>query len=461
MKPFHKLAELFPRMDAEEFEKLKKDISENGLLEPITLHPDGSIIDGRNRYLACLDVGVTPRYDIWSGTGSLLTFVLSKNLHRRHLDTSQRAALAVNVQSMLGEDARERQRAAGAQGAKFGAEGGRGNKKKPLLVILPEGVFSEPASEQEPKQEPEPKKTKKQPEPTSRDVAASMVGVSPTYVQEAKKIEQESSELFERVKSGQVTIQEAKREIKEKKKEEKKEQIAEQARQIEIVPAVVRANIQMQPGQWCKLGRHLLYCGDTSQPQFIERLPQRVSFAFADPPYGAGVETFDDRVFYWQHDYLIERADVVAVTPGIMSIFTFAQRTTMPYKWSMATWIKNGMTRGALGYGNWIYTALFARDVSLFRQAQDVYQITIETSATDETKHKGRKPSQYMLHLIDLFAPVGSTVIDPFLGSGQTLLSCERSDRACIGGELIPEHCNEIIARWQELTKQYAEVVSS
>jgi ParB family chromosome partitioning protein len=288
-----------------------------------------------------------------------------------------------------------------------------------------------------------------------------MVGVSPTYVQEAKKIEQESSELFERVKSGQVTIQEAKREIKEKKKEEKKEQIAEQARQIEIVPAVVRANIQMQPGQWCKLGRHLLYCGDTSQPQFIERLPQRVSFAFADPPYGAGVETFDDRVFYWQHDYLIERADVVAVTPGIMSIFTFAQRTTMPYKWSMATWIKNGMTRGALGYGNWIYTALFARDVSLFRQAQDVYQITIETSATDETKHKGRKPSQYMLHLIDLFAPVGSTVIDPFLGSGQTLLSCERSDRACIGGELIPEHCNEIIARWQELTKQYAEVVSS
>jgi ParB family chromosome partitioning protein len=280
-------------------------------------------------------------------------------------------------------------------------------------------------------------------------------------VQQAKKIAQETPELFEQVKSGQVSIQEAIREIKEKQKEEKREIIAKQAQQIEMVPAVVRANIEMQPGQWCKLGRHLLYCGDTSQPQFIERLPQRVPFAFADPPYGAGVETFDDRVFYWQHDYLIAHANVVAVTPGIMSIFTFAQRTTMPYKWSMATWIKNGMTRGALGYGNWIYTALFARDVSLFRQAQDVYQITIETSATDETKHKGRKPSQYMLHLIDLFAPVGSTVIDPFLGSGQTLLSCERSDRACIGGELIPEHCNEIIARWQELTKQYAEVVSS
>jgi len=460
MKPFHKLAELFPRMSAEEFEKLKKDIAENGLLEPIILHPDGSIVDGRNRYLACLDIGVTPSYQTWSGTGSLLTFVLSKNLHRRHLSASQRAALAVEILPVLEEEAKEKQRAAGAQGAqfgaegaKFGAEGGRGNKKNPPSgTSARRGVFEDA---------PEPKKEKREDAPRPRDIAASMVGVSARIVQDAKEIANRAPELFGKVRSDQITVKEAMREIKEKQKEEKKEQIAEQAQQIEMVPAVVRANIEMQHGQWCKLGRHLLYCGDTSQPQFIERLPQRVPCAFAEPPYGAGVEFFDDRVFYWQHDYLIGNADVVAVTPGIISIFTFAQRTTMPYKWSMATWIKNGMTRGALGYGNWIYTALFARDVSLFRQAQDVYQITIETCATDETKHKGRKPSQYMLHLIDLFAPVGSTVIDPFLGSGQTLLSCERSDRACIGGELLPEHCNEIIARWQELTKQYAEVVSS
>lgn len=471
MKPFHRLAELFPLIEGEEFETLKKDILDNGLLEPITLHPDGSIIDGRNRYRACMAVNVEPIYCTWDGNGSLLAFVLSKNLHRRHMDASQRAALGVKLMPEVEEEGKKRQQEAGAQGAQgaqfgiqgaeFGSEGGRGNKKKtpPCGNFTTRGGLPTEHT-QASQQQSVPGKAKKQAEPKSRDIAASMVGVSPSYVQQAKNIAEKAPEVFDQVQSGQLTIQEAKREIKEKVKEEKKAFIAEQAQQIEMVAPLIRARIEMQAGQWCALGRHRLYCGDTSQMAFIERLPKSVPFAFADPPYGAGVDTFDDHVFYWQHDYLIEHADVVAVTPGIVSIFTFAERTTMPYKWSVAAWIKNGMTRGALGYGNWIYTALFSRDASLFRQAQDVFQITIETSATAETRHKGRKPSQYMLHLIELFAPPESTVIDPFLGSGQTLLACEKSGRTCIGGELIPEHCNDIIMRWQELTNQYAEVMA-
>ena len=56
-KQFHPIANLFPLMSAEEFDNLRNDIEANGLHEPIWLHPDGSIIDGRNRYMAGVAAG--------------------------------------------------------------------------------------------------------------------------------------------------------------------------------------------------------------------------------------------------------------------------------------------------------------------------------------------------------------------------------------------------------------------
>ncbi len=53
----HEFANIFPLMNNKEFTELKKDIKENGLLEPIVLH-EGQILDGRNRFNACKAVGV-------------------------------------------------------------------------------------------------------------------------------------------------------------------------------------------------------------------------------------------------------------------------------------------------------------------------------------------------------------------------------------------------------------------
>ena len=47
-------------------------------------------------------------------------------------------------------------------------------------------------------------------------------------------------------------------------------------------------------------------------------------------------------------------------------------------------------------------------------------------------------------------------MIDPFLGSGQTLLVCEASGRRCIGGELDPKFCSEIVSRWEAMAKAKA-----
>jgi N6-adenosine-specific RNA methylase IME4 len=95
-------------MADDEFEALKADIAANGLREPIWLHPDGRILDGRNRYRACCDLGLVPEYKTWDGNGSLAAFVVSLNLHRRHLSSSQRAMIALDVLPMMEEEARER-----------------------------------------------------------------------------------------------------------------------------------------------------------------------------------------------------------------------------------------------------------------------------------------------------------------------------------------------------------------
>ena len=212
---------------------------------------------------------------------------------------------------------------------------------------------------------------------------------------------------------------------------------------------------RVKAGDWWQLGRHLLYCGDTSSPDFYDALPE-AEFAFADPPYGVQADEWDS-AFYWEHDWLIDKAPIVAVTPGQPAIVEFARKTAMPYRNSMASWITNGMTLSEFGYQNWIYLAFFARDgVKLFRQCQDVIRCTIDTGATAETSHRGRKPAEMMARILELYCTEQKTVIDPFLGSGTTLLIAEKTGRTCYGGELSPDYCESIIQRWESLTGQEA-----
>jgi len=96
---FHEVSNLFPLMSDEELDELADDIQENGLKEAICIH-DGKIIDGRNRYLACERAGVEPHYQEWDGQGSLVSFVVSLNLKRRHLSESQRAMVAGKLANM-------------------------------------------------------------------------------------------------------------------------------------------------------------------------------------------------------------------------------------------------------------------------------------------------------------------------------------------------------------------------
>ena len=174
---FHEYADIFPMLPLEELDTLAADIAANGLLEPITLY-EGKVLDGRNRYVACLNVAVDPRLTQYTGDDPL-GFVLSKNLHRRQLTSSQRAVVALEVERHIGANLEAVRREKISQYRQTG---------ETTQIV----ESSQPAAEQ----------------------AARMVGTNRQYVSDAKKIAAQAPELIPQIASGAMTIPEAKREIR-------------------------------------------------------------------------------------------------------------------------------------------------------------------------------------------------------------------------------------------------------
>ena len=174
---FHEVANIFPMMSDDEFSALIGDIRANGQRQPIYVH-DGQIIDGRNRYRACEQLGIEPDVRTWDGVGSLVSFVVSLNLQRRHLTSSQKATVAMDVLPMLEAEAAQRRKE---------TEGRPGNAKK--LVQLIDQVIDEHHERM----------------PASIEQAAQLVGTNRQYVSDAKRLRDEAPELLERVRSGELT----------------------------------------------------------------------------------------------------------------------------------------------------------------------------------------------------------------------------------------------------------------
>lgn len=173
--PISKYALMIPEMDQDQFNDLKEDIQQNGQQVAILMF-NGEIIDGRSRYLACLETNTAPIFEDWDGKeDDLLTFVMSMNLKRRHLSAAQRAALGAEILPELEEIGMKKQKSAG-----------RGKKSKEKFRATEE--------------------------------AAKITGSTSNAVSTAKKVKKESPETFEKMKKGKTTIASAKKKTKTKKK---------------------------------------------------------------------------------------------------------------------------------------------------------------------------------------------------------------------------------------------------
>lgn len=163
----HPLADLFPMMDDQAIKELAEDIKANGQKNPIVVWK-GQIIDGRNRFKACRMAGDSPVFITreFEDESEVAKFIVSQNIHRRHLSTSQRAAIAAEMATLV--------------------NGSNQYKKVGTQNCAP---ITEPQ-------------------------AASMMNVSERSVQQAKSVKKSSPELFEKVKAGEMSVATAERQLK-------------------------------------------------------------------------------------------------------------------------------------------------------------------------------------------------------------------------------------------------------
>jgi ParB-like chromosome segregation protein Spo0J len=105
---FHEAANIFPMMSEDGIDSLAADIEANGLQCPVEVF-QGKIIDGRNRWMACMRVGVTAK-TVHVNPPDPIAYVLSLNLHRRHLDITQQSMVGGRARALYDKQAKERQK---------------------------------------------------------------------------------------------------------------------------------------------------------------------------------------------------------------------------------------------------------------------------------------------------------------------------------------------------------------
>jgi len=152
----HEAAKIFP-ISEETIDELAEDIKANGKMQPNEVM-NGKILDGRRRHRACIKAGVTPKYKEVS-VSDPVKYVLSLNLHRRHLSPTQLAMVGARVREIYDEQAKERQRDSG------------GDQKRKIEKAVVEN-FPQPLPDSQ----------------RARDAAGQSVGVSGKSIDHATKV---------------------------------------------------------------------------------------------------------------------------------------------------------------------------------------------------------------------------------------------------------------------------------
>jgi DNA modification methylase len=89
-----------------------------------------------------------------------------------------------------------------------------------------------------------------------------------------------------------------------------------------------------------------------------------------------------------------------------------------------------------------------------------VWMGMVQGGEREKRVHPTQKPAKLIADCLEYLHKEAKLIYDGFLGSGSTLIACEQTDRTCYGMELDPKYCDVIIARWETLTGQTAQLLS-
>jgi len=226
-----------------------------------------------------------------------------------------------------------------------------------------------------------------------------------------------------------------------------------------------------KPGDLWILGDHRLLCGDSTNPQHVERLMdgKKADMVFTDPPYGmsyqSNMRTKSAQFAVIENDDKII-SDWLPLATAYSSGFCFVWTTWKVIdQWlavtkdfapitNMVVWDKGG---GGIGDLKKTYSTdheialVFNRGAELTgKRIGSVWDIGKDRAT--EYVHPTQKPVALAEQALDTTTKRGNIILDFFGGSGSTLIACERQHRHARLMELDPAYCDVIVKRWEDFT---------
>jgi DNA modification methylase len=238
-----------------------------------------------------------------------------------------------------------------------------------------------------------------------------------------------------------------------------------------------RTASRTESGDTWILGEHRLHCGDSTDPAVLEDLlgGDKPDMAFTDPPYGVGyrrkggrgsrpIANDDLEPEQWVEftgkwvDLIVENvqgAIYVCMSAKEMPLVSLAMEERKCQWSSTIVWAKNQHSLGRGDYQNQHELIWYGRVKSRKRHwgggrtETDVWNMARVPVAK---LHPTMKPLELVERAILNSSRDGDIVLDPFAGSGTTIIACERTDRRCVAVELDPVHVDAAVARWEAFT---------
>lgn len=229
-------------------------------------------------------------------------------------------------------------------------------------------------------------------------------------------------------------------------------------------------------GDIWKLGNHRLMCGNSVDYEDVHKLMNNkiADLVNTDPPYGVNYQS-NMRTKSEKFDVIKNDDKILDITPmidkfskGWVFIWTtwkvidkwLDNTKSFGFPTNMVVWHKGGGGIGDLKKTfstDYEMALVFNRGAELCgKRIGSVWKLQKDKAI--KYKHPTQKPVELSVEAIDKTTNPKSIVMDLFLGSGSSLIACEKMDRICYGMELDPKYCDVIIKRWENFTGAKAKL---
>ena len=133
----------------------------------------------------------------------------------------------------------------------------------------------------------------------------------------------------------------------------------------------------------------------------------------------------------------------------------------LKYAYNILFWKKpNAIPLGESYRPDVEYLLVFRRSGIFNNNIKEVsYSKCLEFSRVQNKVHPTMKPVEMIENQLRICSNKNSKVVDFFLGSGSTLIACEKTDRTCYGMEIDEHYCDVIISRWEQFTGSKASKI--